>query len=424
MMILNSGAHRVVILLCTGLSLYGGIATAEIKDSRKPATCEQSLSLEGFRASALSQSPLVAEIDRDYAKELASAFDTEVLINPELQAEQTFTRMNVGGDDDPQAQVSIGQTIRLSNFGSRERVAALIRRSGDRQKRAQILELTQKLLVQFRTLYVLQETEKILANAEQRAAKKVLLISAGVKKGLLSQGDEKLFDGERYRLQAQRKGVAATIATLQSELARSTGSPCTILTTGQELLTELPSEELLLQKARSSDLSESTRVDLLVNLAREEMRLSELDAYPQITPRLVYQHTNDGGDFFGAGLSMPLPFWNRNQGQQIRSRAEQRFVEAKSTFLSNGGLEVQIKNLRRAAESSKEQSEIFSLKVIPSFEAALRSQEKLYAEGKGNVLQVWQTLRTFNEVQTQGLQLWLEAVSVRVQLSLLVGEEV
>ena len=40
------------------------------------------------------------------------------------------------------------------------------------------------------------------------------------------------------------------------------------------------------------------------------------------------------------------------------------------------------------------------------------------------MMQVWQTLRTFNEVQTQGLQLWLEAVSVRVQLSLLVGEEV
>jgi len=80
--------------------------------------------------------------------------------------------------------------------------------------------------------------------------------------------------------------------------------------------------------------------------------------------------------------------------------------------------------LRDAAVNSQEQADIFLQNVIPAFSAALEAQEKLYSQGKGNVIQVWQTLRTLNEVQSQGLLLWLEAISIRVQLSLLVGEEI
>ncbi|HMO18749.1 MAG TPA: TolC family protein [Oligoflexia bacterium] len=409
-----------VLPVCVLVVSYGSILVAE---SREPE-CQKTLSLDEFRAISLKNSPLIAEIDRDYANDLATAFDTEVLTNPELQVEQTFTGMKLNGDNDGQSQVSIGQPIRLSNFGSRQRVASLIRKSGDAQKRSMILELTQKLNIQFRTLFILQETRKILIEAEKKASEKVTLINDGVTKGLFSLGEEKLFEGEKYRLQAQVKGVVATIANTQNELAKSTGFTCSIVTTGYEPLRELPSEESLISKARNSEFSESARMNLYYNLSKEETRLSELDAFPVISPRFLYQHTNDGGDFFGAGVSIPLPFWNSNQGERVRKSAEERVLKVKNTFLANGGLESQISNLRQSAISLSEQSELFSSKVIPSFEGALKSQEKLYSKGQGNILQVWQTLRALNEVQTQGLLLWLEANSARTQLSILIGEEI
>jgi len=161
-----------------------------------------------------------------------------------------------------------------------------------------------------------------------------------------------------------------------------------------------------------------------LDLTKEQVRLSELDAFPQITPRLIYQHTNDGGDFFGAGISIPLPFWNQNQGEKYKANAERKVAEIQSSFIKNGGLENQIITLREAVINAEEQAQLFSKKVIPSFEKAFQAQEKLYAQGKGNVLQVWQALTTFNEVQTQGLVLALEARALRMQLSLLVGEEI
>ena len=166
------------------------------------------------------------------------------------------------------------------------------------------------------------------------------------------------------------------------------------------------------------------RLDILTSLREEQSSLANLDSYPKVTPRLIYQHSNDGGDFFGAGISIPLQFWNRNQSEQTRAKAKHKAAKVRNDFLANGGFKSKIKNVRDAAVNSQEQADIYLRKVIPAFSAALEAQEKLYSQGKGNVIQVWQTLRTLQDVQSQGLLFWLEAISIRVQLSLLVGEEI
>lgn len=416
----RSGIYTIC-LVSFGLAIQ---AKAEDTTQNQPPKCEQQISLDSFRAHALNNSPLVAQIDRDYANELAEAFETETLQNPELQAEQTFTKMKIAGANDAQTQVSIGQPLRISNFGSRSEVAKLIRKSGDMDKRVKLMELIQKLTLQYETLAAYQQIGTLLLDAENRASKKVLLIKEGVKKGLLSDGDEHLFEGEKYRLQAQAKSIASTISVLRNDLSKSIGYPCIINATFKTDTRDLPPDVTLIQRSKESQIGESARIDLLLDLTKEQVRLAELDAYPQITPRLLYQHTNDGGDFFGAGISIPLPFWNRNQGEQYKANAERKIAEIRSTYIKNGGLENQITTLRDAVASSEEQVQLFTKKVIPSFEKAFQAQEMLYAKGQGNILQVWQTLRALNEVQTQGLQLALEAKSLRIQLSILIGEEI
>ena len=414
-----------IVFLVTAIVTNQNTAIAESKSLKeKRDNCEQKLSLEEFRAFALNHSPLVAEIDRDYANSLAEAFEVQVLSNPEFQAEQTFTGMQLEGDNDPQVEVSISQPIRISDLGSRDKVSSLIRKSGDVQNKADILEFTQKLIVQYRTLYVFQKTEKILLDAEMRAANKISLIQKGVKKGLFSKGEEKLFEGERFRIQARRKGVSAAISTLQNKLINLTGYPCSIVVAKPTPSRKIPSVDSLVNIANVSQISEISRLNLLTSLREEQILLANLDTYPKTTPRLIYQHSNDGGDFFGAGISIPLQFWNRNQSEQTRAKAKHKAAKVRSDFLVNGRFKSKINNLRDAAINSQEQADIFLQNVIPAFGAALEAQEKLYSQGKGNVIEVWQTLRTLNEVQSQGLLLWLEAISIRVQLSLLVGEEI
>lgn len=404
--------------------LFGLETSLHAEAPSRSSICVLNLSLPEFRAHAFKASPLTAEIDRDYANELAAAFEVETLQNPELQVEQTFTRMEIGGANDSQSQVSLGQPLRLSHFGQRERVAELIKQSGDLDKRAKLLELSQNLNIQFATLKAYEEMLIVLDKASAKALNKIKLIHEGVKKGLLSAGDEKILEGERYRLEAQTKGVLSNQAILQNEISKSFGIVCKVTPKTSPKNEAIPSLTELLNISNQSTIGESKRISTLQDLAQEQKKLAEIDAIPQLTPRLVYQHTNDGGDFIGVGLSIPLPFWNRNQGEKMRSDAEAKVADLKNDFIINGGFQHILENLRTAAVNHHEQSEIYQDKVIPAFEAALTNQERLYTEGKGNILQVWQALRASNEVQLQGLQLWLAAINARAQLSVLVGEEI
>ncbi len=385
--------------------------------------CVRAVSLEEFRALALERSPLVAEIDSQYASDVARAYDTEVFKNPEVQFEQVYTGARINGDNDPQTNASIGLPLRLSNFGAKSRVATLLRESGDVERRARLLEFLQRLTIQFSNLYVLQRSQELLLEAERRAAKKVMLIHQGVKQGLLTAGDHQLFEGEKYRLESQRAGLRASLLALQAELSSMLGTPCQIKAIGQASLSTLPSEEVLIAKAKQSALSEGSRAELLVRLQVEQGRLARLDAVPELSPRIVYQHTNDGGDFIGAGISVPLPLFNRNRGAVDRTAAELVAAQRRRDLYLTGGLEAQVRALRIAALSAADQAEIFKRKVVPSFEGALNSQEQLYTQGKGSVLQVWQTLRVYNDAQRESLAVSLGAVNARAQLAIVVGEE-
>jgi outer membrane protein TolC len=186
----------------------------------------------------------------------------------------------------------------------------------------------------------------------------------------------------------------------------------------------LPSVEALVERAQASEISEASRAEILARLASEESRVAALDAVPQFAPRVTYQHTNDGGDFFGVGIAVPLPIWDRNQGERGRTEAEARLAVVRAKVLAAGGLEVQVRDLFTAATLAHEQAETYERRVAPSFLSALRAEERLYGQGKVSVIQVWQTFRAFVEADLRRIQLRLEAASLRSQLSVLVGEEV
>ena len=391
---------------------------------RPSSPCELKTTLEEFRAHALANSPLVADIDREYATQLAKAIDTELWANPELSAEETWTRMYVGGANDPQSSVTLSQPVKLSNFGKRDKVAELLRKAGETEKNIKLLQFAQETTINFVRLFALQETARILKLAENDAARKVATVKQHVKEGLLSQGSESLFEGEKYRLEAQRTGAEASLAALRAELAMSLGTPCSVVASRAPQFSKIPAAALLFDKARASRISEKARIDITQALATEQLRLAELDAFPAVAPRVVYQHTNDGGDFVGAGITIPLPLWNRNQAERTRAAAERVAADRTSDLINRGGLELQITSTHAAAVSSERQVEIYTSHVEAAFKTALNAEERAYTSGRGGVLDVWQTFRALNEAQLTGLSLRQHAATIRARLSILVGEEV
>jgi outer membrane protein TolC len=416
---------NLFVVLLAGL-LHGACIAEEspTPTPRAPSACKLSLSLDEFRAYGLKESPLIAEIDRDYALQVARSFDAELLSNPEVTVEQTYTRMAIGGANDSQSYVSFGQPIRISQLGARQRFADLVRKAGDLEKKLKLLEFQQKLFAQSHSLLFLQEAQVALSDAAGLAADGLTQVKRAVAQGLLSEGDEALFEGELFRLQAQVMGLRAQMESLQRELSLALGTPCSVVAAAALEVPPVPEVGALITAASHSDVSEAARLGMLEEVAREQERVARLDRLPIITPRVIYQHTNDGGDFIGGGISLPLPVWNRNQGERAKTSAEVTALQRRQQFLQGGGLQGLLTTTRSAAAYAQTQATLYATKVVPAFQRAYRAQERLYRQGKGTVLEVWQTLRAYTDAQEQALGLKVQALSERSKLSILVGEEV
>jgi cobalt-zinc-cadmium efflux system outer membrane protein len=410
--------------------VYAGSPAVSVSQPNHSATlspqtaCKLSLSLNEFRALALTQSPYLSEIEREYALQAARAFEARVLSNPEVVVEQTYTRMWIEGANDSQSTVSLGQPIKLSQLGARETFAKLLGNVADIERKKGLLGFQQRLLTQFYELYFVQESQQLFMQAASRAADGIAQAKRGLAQGLLSDGDEALFEGELFRLQAQQMGLQARLDALQRELLMVLGSPCGIGALEPELPSNLPAQEEVLARAKRSELSEAARIELLQKLSEQQAQVAALDAFPVITPRVLYQHTNDGGDFIGGGITVPLPIWNRNQGERMKADAELRVAQQRRDFFGKGGFESQVVRAYSAAEHARAQAALYRLKVVPAFQRAVSAQERLHQQGKSSVIQVWQALRAYSDAREQSLMLEVEAINARVQLSLLIGEEV
>ena len=108
----------------------------------------------------------------------------------------------------------------------------------------------------------------------------------------------------------------------------------------------------------------------------------------------------------------------------MKAQGAQAAVQARRQYLLDGGFEYQIRTLSNAAGRAKSQADTFANKVVPAYQSALRAQEHLYSVGRGNLMEIWQIFKSTNEAQLQSAKLLLESMKARVQLSLLVGEEI
>jgi cobalt-zinc-cadmium efflux system outer membrane protein len=139
---------------------------------------------------------------------------------------------------------------------------------------------------------------------------------------------------EATELNAQRKASEAALATQSAllELNQLRGvAPDTRLAVSQTQLAFRPSEDkgALLALARTNNFELKARaVELaqqgfLVDLARNER-------FPTISVGPTFSEENAGGDrerIIGVGISLPLPLWNRNQGNIEAAAARQMQAE-------------------------------------------------------------------------------------------------
>ncbi|BCR03687.1 cytochrome c [Desulfuromonas versatilis] len=385
----------------------------------------ENLTLTRALALASEHNPTLAAFGEELRAKDATALQAGLLPNPELAIEVE----NFAGEDELEGLDGAETTIAL---------AQLVELGGKRSKRRQVAGYDKDLAgwdYQARKLDLLAGTAKAfiqLLAAQQSLAQAGELarlseqvfeaVAARVEAGKVPPVEQTRAQVElaaartaAFRagrdLEAARRRLAAFWGEERPAFARALGDLTAIA--------PLPAEEqFAAQLANNPDLA---RWGSELEQREASLALARSAAIPDLTLSLGVRNSQESdSNALVAGIELPLPLFDRNQGgiREARAILEKARAERRAAASeARAGLAEAWQNLAAAhAEASALRDEI-----LPGAQSAFESTEFAYREGKFDFLQMLDAQRTLFEVRSQYLQALTSYHLARTEAKRLIG---
>ncbi|NOY78319.1 MAG: TolC family protein [Calditrichaeota bacterium] len=384
------------------------------------------LTLSRALSLALKHSPQLAVFSLEIRAREAAALQAALRPNPELnvEAENVAGSGLLSGFRSTETTVSIGQLIELAGKRQKRANAAVFERKlAEWDYKSKKLDVFARVVAAFNHVLAVQEQIKldkeILALAEEFKT----TIAHRVQAGRLSPAELSRAEVEtaNARIALQRGQKELTAAKL--DLAATWGA--SQITFGQAVgsldqVTPLPDLDKLLQLTRQNpDLA---RWQTEKNRRRAVQALARAQAIPDPALSIGWRWFNERGDrAFVAGLSIPLPVFDRKQGaiQEAARRTEQaEWQERSSRIELHALLSSRYQMLAAARQSLK------SLKddIIPKAQQAFETINRGYRQGKFGFLDVLDARRTLFSSRKAYLKNLADYQQIRTQIERLIGQ--
>lgn len=385
-----------------------------------PVSAAPQVTVDEVLSQALQQSPVVKAIESKIAAQRALGIHAGTLENPAVDAEVRIPTSHAGDRGSDEVAVSLSQPVRASDFGVRQRVNNLVQAASDQDQKIEILSFSQRVKLAYCKVWALSRREAELKIYLETAGRIEGAIGKAAAAGLLGGGEGLLFKAEALKARYELAALSADVKRARADLTKLVG----FAVQGELLrpaVAALPSVQSL--GGVEGTLPAETRAQLALRLAREQERQAELDAFPKLSPRVVYERTNDRTDFFGVGVSFELPFFNRGQGERLARSAEVRAAQKAADYFTGEGYREEVQSLLASVGSSASLLEGYEKEILPALREALRLEEQLFSAGKGTPLRVWQVLRELSIAQSEAVERLVRVYADRVELTILTGTD-
>jgi cobalt-zinc-cadmium efflux system outer membrane protein len=390
--------ERILLLLflMSGLPSSG----AEPYGPGRPLTLAQALAL------ALQHSPELAAFSWDLRSAEARMLQAKLIPNPEISLEGE----NLTTPGSSAANNAIQNTLRLSQ---------LIELGGKRRLRireAQFDWETTQWDYQVKRLEVLKLTTT--AFIDVLGAQRGLQLAEegfGIAEAAVPVTQKRVEAGKSPDVELVRINTAVALARIELEQAKRDLQTARLNLVAQwgEKKASFPSVIGNLEQVREPSPLESLNAKLQrnPNLARwtaeREKREATLnaargEAKPDLTlqagPRLI--GTNPVDVTMVAGVSIPLPLWNRNQGKIAEAQADLAKVadeRVAAEARAHADLNEAYQTLMRAAEEAR----VLREKVLPGAKSAVGQITQGYSSGRFSQLDVLEAQKSYGESRNQ-----------------------
>ena len=386
------------------------------------------LTLRQALAEGLMYSPGLAAFAWDVRAAEARELQAGLLPNPELEAEVE----NFGGNNELQSFKSAETTVQISQMfelggkrGHRTRTAELEKNLAGWDYEIKRLDVFETITAAF---------WKVLAAQERVAIAEALFKLA---EQTFSSVAEQVAVGKAPALEAVQANIAKTTALLQfnkatsdlqsarGRLASAIGSSAPVFEKAAgdfEPIAPLPELEKL--QAALAESPDMLRWKTELEKRKAEIKLKDAGALPDITLSAGPRYFNDNNDkALVAGLSVPIPLFNRNQGE----RQEARCNFAKAEEEHKAGSLQQRSDLTQTYQNC---SAAFALAAalrdtsVPGAVQAFEAAQEGYRQGKFGYLVVLDAQRTLFELKQQYIETLADYHAGRTALERLVGQSI
>lgn len=395
---------RTTLLLFGGLLWLACAGAPALAQSNPPTelTLPQALQL------ALAHNPELAAAAAEVQIKAGDRRQAGLRPNPELSLEvENFAGQGeLRGTDAAETTLQLSQLLELGGKRSqRLQLATFEQAIADQELSAQRLELTAATRKAFLQLLAAQQA---LALAEEQVR---------LAEGVFATVEARVSGGKVPAVERQRAEVALAVArsgAVQAGLALTAAgqdlalqwggaAPLTPKAVGSlEELPELPSLEALI--ARLGEAPEAARWQQEAAASQTRVGLARASAVPDLTLSLgVRQFQQNDDTAMVAGLSLPLPLFDRNQGgiaaagaalNQSRHRQQAALARSRTALV----------NSHAALVAAQGQASVLREQVLPAALRAFEAAELGYQVGKFDYLTVLDAQRTLFEVRGQYLE--------------------
>ncbi|MBV7510620.1 TolC family protein [Pseudomonas sp. PDM25] len=235
---------------------------------------------------------------------------------------------------------------------------------------------------------------------------------------------------EGTRAQVQRSEVRLELsraerdqANAYQQLAQVMGAPIPTSTTVQtatQSMPAVPPPTRLLE--RLNETAELRLATLQIDQREASLGLEKAQRIPDLTVSIGSQYSELERERVNVvGLSMPIPLFNRNQGNVLAAarRTDQARDLRNATELR---LRSEIQTTLEQWQTANGEVQAFNQTILPSAQRAVDSATRGFEMGKFGFLDVLDAQRTLISARTQYLQAVAEATDARVRIERIFGD--
>ena len=324
--------------------------------------------------------------------------------------------------------VSVAQPIEL---GNRKAMRMEVAERTVAVSEAQLTQVLRRQLFDLKRTYYESVLARALLGIEQENRDNfeglVQFNTARFEEGYIAEGDLLKVRLERIRFDFAVANAELGFRKTKIRLLELIGDPDFERAAKMDVSNRLkvPTINLDLAQLRETALANRPEVkvaDAEVALAESAIKLERSRAKGDVTPYAGYKRVGVDNTVL-AGVTVPLPFGNRNQTGIARAEAEQKVAEATLRLARNRGL-AEVEAAFRGYETAREQVRAYEAGLLRQADESREIQLGAYQEGAAELITLIEAQKTRTEIRANYYRAILDYYMSIFQLELATGTDI